>query len=154
MMLLVNTVLTLPHVRYTVARAYVDYIFVIIISAKIYVSHILSIWLIYNYLFIIATRRMLVMLILDFLIYWFIDFSVVKTKIRYTCSGNGGYNLTKKLQHEHDKTLCFNGLSYLSFTFCVFFWRIQEKAVILHSETWFNRESLSLLSAHVRTRRL
>ena len=60
---------------------------------------------------------------------------MVKTKIRYTCSGNGGYNLTKKLQHEHDKTLCFNGLSYLPFTLCVFFWRIQEKAVILHSET-------------------
>ena len=63
------------------------------------------------------------------------DFRCVKTNIRYTCSGNGGYNLTKKLQHKHDKTLCFNGLLHLPFTFCVFFWRIQEKAVILHSET-------------------
>ena len=48
MMLLVNTVLTLPHVRYAVARAYVDYIFVIIFSAKIYESYILSISLTYN----------------------------------------------------------------------------------------------------------
>ena len=47
-MLLVNTVLTLPHVRYAVARAYVDYIFVIIFSAKIYESYILSISLTYN----------------------------------------------------------------------------------------------------------
>ena len=48
MMMLVNTVLTLPHVRYAVARAYVDYIFVIIFSAKIYESYILSISLTYN----------------------------------------------------------------------------------------------------------
>ena len=48
MMLLVNTVLTLPHVRYAVARAYVDYIFVIVFSAKIYESYILSISLTYN----------------------------------------------------------------------------------------------------------
>ena len=48
MMLLVNTVLTLPHVRYAVARAYVDYIFVIIFSAKIYDSYILSISVIYD----------------------------------------------------------------------------------------------------------
>ena len=48
MVLLVNTVLTLPHVRYAVARAYVDYIFVIIFSAKIYDSYILSISLTYN----------------------------------------------------------------------------------------------------------
>ena len=48
MMLLVNTVLTLLHVRYAVARAYVDYIFVIIFSAKIYESYILSISLTYN----------------------------------------------------------------------------------------------------------
>ena len=48
MMLLVNTVLTLPHVRYAVARAYVDYIFVIIFSAKIYDSYILSILVTYN----------------------------------------------------------------------------------------------------------
>ena len=41
-------VLTLPHVRYAVARAYVDYIFVIIFSAKIYESYILSISLTYN----------------------------------------------------------------------------------------------------------
>ena len=47
-MLLVNTVLTLPHVRYAVARAYVDYIFVIVFSAKIYESYILSISLTYN----------------------------------------------------------------------------------------------------------
>ena len=47
-MLLVNTVLTLPHVRYAVARAYVDYIFVIIFSAKIYESYILSISFTYN----------------------------------------------------------------------------------------------------------
>ena len=47
-MLLVNTVLTLPHVRYAVARAYVVYIFVIIFSAKIYESDILSISLTYN----------------------------------------------------------------------------------------------------------
>ena len=46
--MLVNTVLTLPHVRYAVARAYVDYIFVIIFSAKIYESYILSISLTYN----------------------------------------------------------------------------------------------------------
>ena len=48
MMLLVNTVLTLLHVRYAVSWAYVDYIFVIIISAKIYVLHILSIWFTHN----------------------------------------------------------------------------------------------------------
>ena len=66
----------------------------------------------------------------------------------------------------------------LPFTFCVFFWRIQEKAVILHSETRpkdslteatlsakpegdERREVslkcqivLALPSAHVRTRRL
>ena len=48
MMLLVNTVLTLPHVRYAVVRAYVDYIFVIVFSAKIYESDILSISLTYN----------------------------------------------------------------------------------------------------------
>ena len=48
MMLLVNTVLTLPHVRYAVVRAYVDYIFVIIFSAKIYDSYILNISLTYN----------------------------------------------------------------------------------------------------------
>ena len=48
MMLLVTTVLTLPHVRYAVARAYVDYIFVIIISAKIYDSYILSISVTYD----------------------------------------------------------------------------------------------------------
>ena len=48
MMLLVNTVLTLLHVCYAVARAYVDYIFVIIFSAKIYESYILSISLTYN----------------------------------------------------------------------------------------------------------
>ena len=47
-MLLVNTVLTLPHVRYAVVRAYVDYIFVIVFSAKIYESDILSISLTYN----------------------------------------------------------------------------------------------------------
>ena len=41
-------VLTLPHVRYAVARAYVVYIFVIIFSAKIYESYILSISLTYN----------------------------------------------------------------------------------------------------------
>ena len=41
-------VLTLPHVRYAVARAYVDYIFVIVFSAKIYESYILSISLTYN----------------------------------------------------------------------------------------------------------
>ena len=46
--MLVNTVLTLPHVRYAVARAYVDYISVIIFSAKIYESYILSISLTYN----------------------------------------------------------------------------------------------------------
>ena len=39
--------LLLP-VRYAVARAYVDYIFVIIFSAKIYESYILSISLTYN----------------------------------------------------------------------------------------------------------
>ena len=48
MIMLVNTVLTLPHVRYAVARAYVDYIFVIIFSAKIYESFILSISVTYN----------------------------------------------------------------------------------------------------------
>ena len=48
MMLIVNTVLTLPHVRYAVARAYVDYIIVIVFSAKIYESYILSISLTYN----------------------------------------------------------------------------------------------------------
>ena len=48
MMLLVNTVLTLPHVRYAVARAYVDNIFVIIFSAKIYDSYILSISVTYD----------------------------------------------------------------------------------------------------------
>ena len=48
MMLLVTTVLTLLHVRYAVARAYIDYIFVIIFSAKIYESYILSISLTYN----------------------------------------------------------------------------------------------------------
>ena len=47
-MLLVNTVLMLPHVRYAVARTYVDYIFVIIFSAKTYESYILSISLTYN----------------------------------------------------------------------------------------------------------
>ena len=41
-------VLTLLHVRYAVARAYVDYIFVIVFSAKIYESYILSISLTYN----------------------------------------------------------------------------------------------------------
>ena len=46
--MLVNTVLTLPHVRYAVARAYVDYIFVIIFSAKIYDSYILSISVTYD----------------------------------------------------------------------------------------------------------
>ena len=48
MMLLVSTVLTLPHVRYVVVRAYVDYIFVIIFSAKIYDSYILSISVTYD----------------------------------------------------------------------------------------------------------
>ena len=44
-------------------------------------------------------------------------------------------NITKKLQYKHDKRLCFNGLSYLPFTFCVFFWRIQEKAVPLQRDS-------------------
>ena len=47
-MLLVNTVLTLPHVRYACVSAYVDYIFVIVFSAKIYDSYILSISVTYD----------------------------------------------------------------------------------------------------------